>query len=206
VHFVKFVYVDRADPTAHDDLRRKRLLDAALGTFARFGFRKTSMEEVARAGHLSRQALYLHFSTKEELFRAVVRHFLETGIEAATARLRDASASVEEKVAGAFDEWIGRYVGMVGADVTDSRGASTILGGPMIEEHEERFIETVTKTIRASGLPAAYRPAGLTARQLADVLHATARGLKQSCHSRTEFCERFDIAVRALCSPLLVRG
>jgi len=40
-----------------DDLRRRRLLDVALATFLRFGFRKTSMEEVARAAGLSRQGL-----------------------------------------------------------------------------------------------------------------------------------------------------
>ena len=38
-------------------VRRRRLLDAALNTFLRYGFRKTSMEEVARAAKLSRVLL-----------------------------------------------------------------------------------------------------------------------------------------------------
>src|SRR6202521_2837764 len=87
-----------------DDLgRRRRILDAAIATFLRFGYRKTSMEEVARAADISRQGLYLHFPTKEELFRAGVRHALETGLEAASARLRESGASLEDKLVGAFD-------------------------------------------------------------------------------------------------------
>jgi AcrR family transcriptional regulator len=192
--------------TPPDDLRRRRLLDAALATFVRFGFRKTSMEEVARAAHLSRQGLYLHFATKEELFRAAVQYALETGLEGASARLRDEVLSVEEKLLGAFDEWVGRYVGMSGADVTDLEEASALLVGPLIPQHEELFVDMVTKVIRASGLSAAYKPAGLTARQLADTLQATARGLKHGCASRAEFGERFLVAVRALCLPLRTRS
>jgi TetR/AcrR family transcriptional regulator, regulator of autoinduction and epiphytic fitness len=191
-----------ASPATAPDDRRRRLLDAALATFGRFGFRKTSMEEVARAGRLSRQGLYLHFSTKEDLFRAAVRYALETGIEAASARLGDSALSVEEKLAGAFDEWVGRYVGMIGADVTDLEEARDLLVGPLVAEHEALFIKKVAKMIRASPLPAAYKPVGLTARQLADTLHATALGLKHVCASRAEFGERFAVAVRALCLPL----
>jgi TetR/AcrR family transcriptional regulator, regulator of autoinduction and epiphytic fitness len=186
-----------------EDPRRRRLLEAALGTFARFGFRKTSMEEVARAAHLSRQGLYLHFATKEALFRAVVEHFLATGLDAAAASLRDPALPVEDRLAGAFDAWAGRFVGMVGADVTaDLEEASDQLVGPLMADHEERFVEAVTKAIRASGLPAAYKPAGLTARQLAETLNATARGLKHGCASREEFGARFAVALRALCLPL----
>src|SRR5262245_28736060 len=131
---------------AGDGPRRRRLLEAALATFARFGFRKTSMEQVARAAHLSRQGLYLHFATKEELFRAVVQHFLSAALEAASARLRDPALPVEDRLAGAFDEWVGRYVGMVGADVTaDLEEASDQLVGPLMTEHEERFVDGVAR-------------------------------------------------------------
>ena len=41
------------------DSRREALLEAAVGVFARYGFRKTSMDEVARAAGVSRQGLYL---------------------------------------------------------------------------------------------------------------------------------------------------
>jgi AcrR family transcriptional regulator len=182
--------------------RRRRLLEAALATFGRYGFRKTSMEEVARAAHLSRQGLYLHFATKEDLFRAMILHALESGLADADARLADPAAGLEQKLQGAFDAWVGRYVGLIGADVTDLKEAIDLLGGAQIAEHEQRFVRLVTRTLRASGLPAHYKAAALSARQLAEILHATARGLKHSCETRADFNTRFAQAVRALCLPL----
>jgi AcrR family transcriptional regulator len=188
------------EPSEPDD-RSVRLLDAALATFVRYGFRKTSMEEVARAAGLSRQGLYLHHATKEELFRAVIRHFLESGLAAVKTRL-DADAPLEDRLVGAFDAWVGRFVGLLGDNVSDLYEASRQLVGPLIDEHEEAFVDALAKLIRASGLPAAYRSVGLNARQIAETLNATARGLKHGCTSRPDFAQRMTLAVRAMCLPL----
>jgi AcrR family transcriptional regulator len=185
-------------------------LDAALATFVRFGFRKTSMEEVARAAHLSRQGLYGHFATKEDLFRAAVAHALDDGLRSATAWLGGRHARVVgmgelglgERLARAFDAWIGPFVGLTGADVTDLEEAGAELVGPLIAEHEARFVDAVTAVVKDSGLRKAYRVAGLSPRQLSETLYATARGLKYVCKTRAEFAERMGIAVRALCAPL----
>ncbi|MCU0658336.1 MAG: TetR/AcrR family transcriptional regulator [Polyangiaceae bacterium] len=198
----------RAEEAQEDatEVRRRRLLEAAFLTFARYGYRKTSMEEVARAAHLSRQGLYLHFSTKEELFRGVVRHVLESGLAEARGQLQDDTQPVEARLLGAFDAWVGRFVGMFGAEVTDIEEASTSLLGATVSEHEEQFLEGVSRLLRASGVVAAYRPAGLQARQLAETLLFAARGMKHGVASRTEFNERMAVAVKALCLPLRERS
>jgi AcrR family transcriptional regulator len=170
--------------------------------FLRYGFRKTSMEEVARAAHISRQGLYLHFKTKEELFVATVQHLLQSGHEAASASLNDASLPLPERLVGAFDAVVGRFVGMFGAEAADLAEAGNSLVGDMIREHEGAFTEDVAKSLRSAGLVAAYKPTGLSARQLAETLFATARGLKHSCSSRSDFSERMSVAARALCAPL----
>ena len=186
---------DRTDP------KRCRLLEAALSVFARFGFRKTSMDEVARAANVSRQGLYLHFSAKEELFRAAVEHALRTSLEAATARLAE-DAPIDERLAGALDEWVGRYVGAFQPAASDLVEAKDALVAPVWAEYERLFAEALTKAIRGSGLAAVYKRSGITARQLADTLHATARGLKTTCASRPEFVAAIGVAVRAMCVPL----
>ncbi len=43
--------------------RRESILQAAVGVFLRYGYKKTSMDDLARAAGLSRQGLYLHFAT-----------------------------------------------------------------------------------------------------------------------------------------------
>lgn len=192
-----------AGPSPHaSDPRRRKLLDAALTVFLRFGFRKTSMDEVARGASVSRQGLYLHFSTKDDLFRATVHYALESSLSAAEARLNATSAPVASRLVGAFDEWVGRYVGWVGPGVSDLAEVSDELVGPLLREYDKRFVELVAKYVRTCGLGAAYKPAGLRARQLASTLYATARGLKHFSATREEFVDSMSVAVRALCLPL----
>ena len=160
------------------------------------------MVEVARAAGVSRQGLYLHFPTKEQLFRAAIHHAVEAGLAAASTRAHDAAASIEDRLCGMFDEWTGRYVGMVGDSVTDLHEATRLFGGELLAETEARFLEIVLKVIRGSRLPAAYKSSGLSARELAELLQATARGLKTLCTTRAEFVERFTVAGRVMCQPL----
>lgn len=46
------------------------LLDAALGVFMRYGFRRTTMSDIAKAAGLSRQSLYARFANKHEIYAA----------------------------------------------------------------------------------------------------------------------------------------
>ena len=52
--------------------RRDEIVAAAVPIFLRFGYKKASMDAVAAAANLSRQAIYLHFPGKDALFAAVV--------------------------------------------------------------------------------------------------------------------------------------
>lgn len=58
--------------------RPQELLDAALALFVEKGFAATRSEEVARAAGVSKGTLYLYYPSKEELFKAVVRHNLSS--------------------------------------------------------------------------------------------------------------------------------
>lgn len=48
------------------------VLKAAQGLFARFGFSKTTVDDIAAATHMAKSTLYHHFPSKLELFRAVI--------------------------------------------------------------------------------------------------------------------------------------
>ena len=49
-----------------------RIIEAAHTCFSRFGFNKTSMEDIAREAGLSRRSVYRHFPDKAALFREVM--------------------------------------------------------------------------------------------------------------------------------------
>jgi AcrR family transcriptional regulator len=58
------------------DARPQEILAAALDEFAEKGFAATRLEDVARRAGIAKGTIYLYYASKEELFRAVVRHLL----------------------------------------------------------------------------------------------------------------------------------
>lgn len=184
------------------DARQLAVLDAAVRVFARYGFRKASMDEVARAAGVSRQGLYLQFANKEELFRKAVEHSLNSRLNAAVAALSRRQDSLELRLIAACDAWSGRFVGSLGSDAADLMCASTSLAGATLTHYETQFELAVTRAIADSPMDGFCTTAGLCPADLARALHATARGLKQSSASREEFAKSMTVAARMFCAPL----
>jgi AcrR family transcriptional regulator len=57
------------------DARTPELLEAALHVFAESGYRKTSLDDVARRAGVTKGTIYHYFDTKEALLLAVVEHY-----------------------------------------------------------------------------------------------------------------------------------
>ena len=87
-----------AEPTPAVAARRLRILDAAARCFAKSGFARTRMEDVAAAARVSRALVHHHFGSKEELAREVQAHMLEEW-SAAVDRAIAGSASASEALA-----------------------------------------------------------------------------------------------------------
>ena len=54
------------------DQTKEKIIEVASKLFGRYGFYKTSMDEIARTARKAKGSLYYHFASKEELFTAVV--------------------------------------------------------------------------------------------------------------------------------------
>src|ERR1700738_4203333 len=83
--------------------QREAILVAATAAFLRYGFKKTSMDDVARAAGVSRQGLYLYFDTKDFLFREALQHLVSHLIRAAHAVAEDGNLSLRDRLVGAFE-------------------------------------------------------------------------------------------------------
>ncbi|MBE9499746.1 helix-turn-helix transcriptional regulator [Streptomyces sp. GKU 257-1] len=163
-----------------------------MPTFARFGYRKTSMEEVARAAQISRPGLYFLFSSKEELFRAAVIQLLERDLAAVEHVLADAARPLPERLAEAFDQWAGRYVGPAARDITEVIEANPGLLGETTETAPRRFEALVTRDA------VAVETGRETARAVARTLNSASIGLKHQARSREFFLERLRVAIGLL--------
>lgn len=54
------------------DETRDKILKVAANIFSKFGFHKTTVDEIARAAHKAKGSVYYHFKNKEELFQGVI--------------------------------------------------------------------------------------------------------------------------------------
>ncbi|NSC25645.1 TetR/AcrR family transcriptional regulator [Streptomyces albus subsp. chlorinus] len=171
--------------------RRTMVLDSAMVTFARFGYRKTSMEEVARAAHISRPGLYFLFSSKETLFRAAVAQALERDITAVEHVLADTGRPLPQRLVEAFDQWAGRYIGPLTRDVSAIIEDNPDLLGEIAETAPRRFEELITEAIAVeSGREAAPL--------VAQTMISASIGLKHQAASREFYLERLKVAIELL--------
>jgi AcrR family transcriptional regulator len=56
---------------------REKIMQSAMENFAKHGFDRTRMEDIATAAGLAKGTLYLYFKNKEDLFYAICDHNLE---------------------------------------------------------------------------------------------------------------------------------
>jgi AcrR family transcriptional regulator len=90
------------------EARPQELLEAALALFVERGFAATRLEEIATRAGVSKGTLYLYFSSKEDLFKAVVRHTLAAEIAAGQRDVEAFSGSAGEAMVEVLSDWWSR--------------------------------------------------------------------------------------------------
>lgn len=186
------VLLDVPSPIRTD--RREAVLESALLTFARFGYRKTSMETVAQTADISRPGLYFLFNSKEELFRAAVTHALEADLLAIDKILKDDTLPLPVRILEAFDQWAGRYVGPIARDITTVIEDNPGLLGPIVETAPRRFAELITDamTAKTTGIGRSRAAAA------AQTLLSASIGIKHQVEDRASYRQRLQAAIDLL--------
>ena len=187
-----------ADAAVHPD-RRTRVLQAALLTFARFGYRGTSMEQVARDAGISRPGLYFLFSSKPALFREAVERSLGEDLGAAERALTDSSESLEHRMLEAFDHWAGRYIGPLTRDITAVVEDNPDVLGPVATAAPQQFARLIISAISASEGEEFAEP-------VAQTLISTSIGIKHQVDDRATYLRRLAVAIDLLLAGVRVRS
>jgi len=61
----------------HDPAKRTRLIESAAVMFARLGFERAGVDEIAAGADVAKGTVYLYFANKADLFRAVLSELQE---------------------------------------------------------------------------------------------------------------------------------
>jgi AcrR family transcriptional regulator len=185
-----------SSPTTEPDERREALLQAAIGVFFRYGLHKTSMDDVARAAGISRQGLYRHFSSKDELFGETVRFVVNDALHKAIAALEDDNAALPARLEAAVLSWSGLHFSHLSTSthVAEILAAAAALLGNTVEDARRRFADAIAQALRRGGVAATAKDA----RERALTLEAAATGLKHSTTDVARFLRDLRVCIRVV--------
>ena len=79
------------------EFRRTEIIDAARSVFARKGFVLGIMDAIAKEAGLAKGTVYLYFRSKEEIYRAVLDHDMES-LKGGTVERIDAANNLKDKI------------------------------------------------------------------------------------------------------------
>ena len=161
--------------------KRLKVLEAAQTAFSRYGFKRTSMDDIAKLAGMSRPALYLLFRNKQDVFRSLSEHLQITALEAAEAALA-ADKPFVERLHDAIlvkEEMLFRVVSESphGEELFD---ANTEIAGDVTERTLTRFQRSLAGAIQhaADALEIDIDRVGMPPDRLAALLLAGIHGLK----------------------------
>ena len=75
---------------------RKKIIITSGQIFSRYGFKKTTMDEISRALKMGKSSIYYYFRSKEEIFEAVVLHEANILRHELTTAIKSVESPVEK--------------------------------------------------------------------------------------------------------------
>ncbi len=176
------------------ETKRRRILDAALAVVLRYGFKRMTMDDVAREAGVSRPALYLHFKNKAEIYRAIAGDMLGRALEGARLALTS-GGDLETRLfsaikAGILDPTEFLMASAHGAELVDMKHA---MAAEVMQEWRAKKTAMIAEALESAGIAKAKAMSG---QQLADILLDGIEGLKMRAKTSAERSEGARALVR----------
>jgi AcrR family transcriptional regulator len=154
---------------------------AGLRLFTQYGYRKTSIDDIAQAAQVAKRTVYLHFENKAAVFLAILE-YLGDQVRQRCAAAERAGGTAVDRLTGFLDAYFGMGFELFSksehmpelAETFSTLARSRI--GHLNSEYQEqlaRFLRSLEKTGEV-GRP----PQGLTVEDIVSILVQAAEGAK----------------------------
>ncbi|ASU86144.1 TetR/AcrR family transcriptional regulator [Nocardiopsis gilva YIM 90087] len=148
----------RDSTQAERDLRAERILDAAGELLVAWGYKRVTIDDVARRAGVGKGTVYLHFNTKEALFLTVLMRSQAVLAASYVQAMREEPAALlpsrmaERSLRSVMDDPIFRAVMVADSDTlgTLSRSAPKLVGD--LVEFRERTVTEYFQVLRQHGI------------------------------------------------------
>jgi len=154
---------------------------AGLQLFTQYGYRKTSIDDIARAAQVAKRTVYLHFENKAAVFLAILE-YLGDQVRQRCAAAERAGGTAVGRLTGLLDAYFGmgfelfsKSEHMPELEETFSKLARSRIGDLNTEYQDRlaRFLRSLEKTGEIGG-----PPQGLTVEEIVYILARAAEGAK----------------------------
>ncbi|HUD52724.1 helix-turn-helix domain-containing protein [Parvibaculum sp.] len=179
--------------------KRALIIDAALNLFRHYGYRRTSMEDVAGAANVAKGTLYIYFKSKDELFEALARQLAER-VEADLKSVAERGLGTEAKILALLDAKLGFMYRWIlssphAAELLDSKvELSEDIFGPVDKSFRASIAKALKDGVRSGELD--LKSAGLSLEGATDTLIAAAHGAENGARDEADFRDRLARIVR----------
>lgn len=161
--------------------RPNAIVLAGLKLFAQYGYRKTSIDDIADAAQVAKRTVYLHFENKAAVFLAILE-YLGDQVRQRCAAAEGAGGTAVDRLAGLLDAYYGmafelfsKSEHMPELEETFSTLARARIGdlNTEYEDRLARFLRSLQRTGSIGG-----PPQGLIVEQIVHILVRAAEGAK----------------------------
>lgn len=159
--------------------KRETILAAAKQLFGHYGYRRTSIDDIAQEARIAKGTVYLYFESKEEIFRALCQQLLDI-ILTATEEAARTPAPIERQlrriIAAKFDylfELVHRSIHA--RELIDAKNQLSI---DIFSRADRRYVRLLSTAITEADTRGELHltPLGLTADSVAELLVRSAAG------------------------------
>ncbi len=172
------------------------MVRAGRTVFLRYGFARTTMEDLARAAGISRPSLYLLFPGKEELFEAVIDELWQETLRVYEAKLPKLK-TMEQRLRFCLQYWTGMGYDLTTAhpDAADAFNTKHPAVRRMYDALAAYLGELISDAVKQSKLRIAPN-------DLAAAAVFSLRGMKELAGSREHMTRLIDLQVDLLLAAL----
>ena len=127
---------------------RERILSAATGIFSRYGFRGATLDQIAERAEMSKPNLLYYFSSKEELYLAVLRNILEIWLQ--PLKELDEKQTPEHEISAYIDQKIefSRLYPMASRVFANEIAAGAPILKPVLDTYLRDVVKKKARVIR----------------------------------------------------------
>jgi AcrR family transcriptional regulator len=197
--------------TARDG-KREAIFEAALDLFGRYGYRRTSIDDIARKAGVAKGTVYLYVENKEALFRTLSQTMLDGVLASARAAASARTTPVAKRLTAILDAKFGFFHDLLhrsphASELVDSTNR---LCADVFAKGDAAYVAILTKAVADAARRGELAPRrhGLSAEDVARLLVAGAHGIDADSArtlSNAEHASRLDALVRVVVDGLRAR-